>query len=630
MSYSYIYQLQDADYASLSSKDFRVGVVDVDDTGMTAQNVYDLQFQGKTLFSYISIGEAEDYRDYWANGNWGSNPPSFLLGENPNWPGNYLVKFWDPAWKQIITDRIIDIVNKGYNGAYLDIVDAYQNAEVIAAYTGTNIRQEMENFVAELSAAAKAINPDFNIIPQNAVELLALEGSSNQPNTAYLNVIDGVGKEDTFYDDNTPTSWGPYDVALIEHAIDAGKFVLSVDYPTQAPKQQDYIEQALGEGYIPFVGTRELGSNIPNINQTIPSLISETKFDDMYSIRTIGDQNANDISGGAGHDILYGLDGNDTITGNNGNDTIYGWQGNDSANGGNGHDKIFADAGDDTVNGGNGNDNLYGWSGNDVLSGDIGNDFISGDEGTDTITGGDGNDTVYTWTGDDQIDAGTGNDYVFGDGGSDSVSGGDGNDILYGWEGADTINGGAGDDFIGGDQDGDILSGGTGNDTIYGGAGNDLISDSAGGNFLVGEDGNDTITGANDPANYLYGGAGNDSLTGGNSGDYIDGGSNADTILGGLAADYIVTGAGADIIKYSSLTESTFSVTDYIVDFDQTQDKFDLSGLGFNLLVAGAPTASNQIGFYYDSGNTIICNNAGFAVLLSGTVALTQADNFIF
>jgi cysteinyl-tRNA synthetase len=84
---------------------------------------------GKRLvFSYVSIGEAEDYRYYWQP-NWSTARPTWLDAENPNWPGNYKVRYWEPEWQQIIfgndTSYVKKIINSGFDGVYLDLVDAF-------------------------------------------------------------------------------------------------------------------------------------------------------------------------------------------------------------------------------------------------------------------------------------------------------------------------------------------------------------------------------------------------------------------------------------------------------------------------------------------------------------------------
>ncbi|MFC2138915.1 endo alpha-1,4 polygalactosaminidase [Bacteroidota bacterium] len=88
---------------------------------------------GKRLvISYMSIGEAEDYRYYWKN-SWKKGNPEFIYDENPNWEGNYKVKYWDKDWKDIIFgtgDSYLDkIIDKGFDGTYLDIIDAFEYFE---------------------------------------------------------------------------------------------------------------------------------------------------------------------------------------------------------------------------------------------------------------------------------------------------------------------------------------------------------------------------------------------------------------------------------------------------------------------------------------------------------------------
>jgi len=86
----------------------------------------------RMVIAYMSIGEAEDYRYYWQP-EWDSNPPSWLKGENPHWEGNYKVEYWDPLWQQIIfgTDSsyLDKILDAGFDGVYLDIIDAFEYFE---------------------------------------------------------------------------------------------------------------------------------------------------------------------------------------------------------------------------------------------------------------------------------------------------------------------------------------------------------------------------------------------------------------------------------------------------------------------------------------------------------------------
>lgn len=88
---------------------------------------------GKRLvICYMSIGEAEDYRFYWQS-DWHKKKPDWLEHENPNWAGNYKVRYWEQDWKNIIygneNSYLKKIVNAKFDGVYLDIIDAFDYFE---------------------------------------------------------------------------------------------------------------------------------------------------------------------------------------------------------------------------------------------------------------------------------------------------------------------------------------------------------------------------------------------------------------------------------------------------------------------------------------------------------------------
>ncbi len=86
----------------------------------------------RKLIAYISIGEAEDYRYYWKS-EWNNDAPVWLEAENQYWEGNYKVKYWENDWKKIIFGNnqsyIKKIIDAGFDGAYMDIIDAYDYFE---------------------------------------------------------------------------------------------------------------------------------------------------------------------------------------------------------------------------------------------------------------------------------------------------------------------------------------------------------------------------------------------------------------------------------------------------------------------------------------------------------------------
>ncbi|MEW6526430.1 MAG: endo alpha-1,4 polygalactosaminidase [Spirochaetota bacterium] len=87
----------------------------------------------RLVIAYMSVGEAEDYRYYWKS-EWNKNKPAFLEKENPDWKGNYKVRYWNAQWHQIIygggnNQNFIDsyigkIIHTSYDGVYMDVLDA--------------------------------------------------------------------------------------------------------------------------------------------------------------------------------------------------------------------------------------------------------------------------------------------------------------------------------------------------------------------------------------------------------------------------------------------------------------------------------------------------------------------------
>jgi len=86
----------------------------------------------RLVIAYLSIGEAEDYRYYWQS-DWDNKKPSWIDKENPNWEGNFKVRYWNEDWQNIIfgneTAYLDKILEANFDGVYLDIIDAFQYFE---------------------------------------------------------------------------------------------------------------------------------------------------------------------------------------------------------------------------------------------------------------------------------------------------------------------------------------------------------------------------------------------------------------------------------------------------------------------------------------------------------------------
>lgn len=171
----------------------------------------------RLLLAYIDIGEAEDYRDYWQD-EWiaptetTGGTPDFLITVDPDgWSGNYPVAYWRSEWQDLwlgSTGIISELAEMGFDGIYLDWVEAYDDESVreFATNDGINDPDEaMVEFIERLRAAGQAVTEDFLVIAQNAPYLIDYDIENNT--NRYENAIDAVSMEDTWYYGEGDVDW---------------------------------------------------------------------------------------------------------------------------------------------------------------------------------------------------------------------------------------------------------------------------------------------------------------------------------------------------------------------------------------------------------------------------------------
>ena len=181
---------------------------------------------GRKVIAYLSIGEAEDYRPYWRrewdankDGKPDTNAPAFLLAENPDWHGNYRVKYWNAEWQKLILAAVDRIMAAGFDGVYLDIVDGFETFEQdgkkytddrVNPETKQTYRRDMVDWVKAIAARARSSNASALVIPQNGSQLLA--------HADFLGTVDAIGIEDLFSDGNEfqPASHTKYVLKLLK------------------------------------------------------------------------------------------------------------------------------------------------------------------------------------------------------------------------------------------------------------------------------------------------------------------------------------------------------------------------------------------------------------------------------
>ena len=289
----YVLQPENVSLADLAASGFHWLVLEPSRDGsaaaeFTAAEIDLIRTQGpcrKTILAYLSIGEAEDYRDYWdpawvdANGDPipGVAPP-WLGPQNPDWPGNYKVRYWMSGWQALLfgtpagpdatpLDRIIDA---GYDGVYLDIVDAYEfwsdPNQGIPELTRMAARRRMIDLIEAIATYARQTRgrPDFLVFPQNAADIIRDDNYDLDADTdRYFAAISGIGQEDLYYNELTaqPAGETQYVLEQLREFVARGKTVLVTDYcidanqPTPAANNarvQDFTSRARAEGFVPY------------------------------------------------------------------------------------------------------------------------------------------------------------------------------------------------------------------------------------------------------------------------------------------------------------------------------------------------------------------------------------------
>lgn len=203
--------------------------------------------QNKLLIAYLSAGAAENYRPYWQSA-WRVGNPPWLLREDPDWPGNFDVAYWNADWQAIILKQLDQVIAAGFHGVYLDLIDAYERQP-----QRSSARAEMVAWVCRIAAYAKARDPEFLIIPQNAAELIRDKG--------FAACVDAAGQEETFvYAMNQPTEVQRQQQLLSDFKLwkAAKKPVLDIEYADQPSLQASAAAKARAAGLIPYIAGRSL------------------------------------------------------------------------------------------------------------------------------------------------------------------------------------------------------------------------------------------------------------------------------------------------------------------------------------------------------------------------------------
>lgn len=166
---------------------------------------------GRLVVAYVEVGEAERFRVYWGE-SWRPptkrvrGSPGFLLAPDPDgWKDDVSIAFWAPEWQALWLGEkglIRQIMAAGFDGVYLDWVEAYEEKQVAAEARrqGMDPVKAMVDFIEAIRREARGVNPHAAVIAQNAADLIDAD-------FRYASLVDGVGFEDTWFRGNADAPW---------------------------------------------------------------------------------------------------------------------------------------------------------------------------------------------------------------------------------------------------------------------------------------------------------------------------------------------------------------------------------------------------------------------------------------
>ena len=471
-------------------------------------------------------------------------------------------------------------------------------------------------------------------------------------------VLSGGGGDDSLY-----TSGG-------SEVLDGGAGRDNVNYPGNAKLIVDLR-----------TGTASDGSGE---GDTLISI--ENVFGGRGNDTLIGNDRANYLYGDDGDDRLIGAAGDDTLGGADGADVLRGGAGRDWAFYGDSVDKIVdlaagtgvgGDAEGDTlisienVTAGYGDDVVIGDEGSNELNGYYGSDRLAGGAGADTLDGGprslfhrdvDTADyltssagvvvdlTAGTASGGHaegdvlrRIEALRGSDF------QDVLTGKNGETILEGGKGDDSLTGAGGDDLLVGGAGADFLDGGRGFDTAsYRGSARGVVIDFGTGTVRGGEATGDLFNSieafsGSDGSDVLKGGDAKDRFNGGLGDDRLTGRGGNDVLRGEEGRDTLDGGGGGDRFVFRTVSESTPTATDTVVDFTHGEgDRLIVHGIDANvgsssndfvfIDTEAFSGAAGELRYEADGGFTLVQGDvdgdgsADFEIELTGNIALRAGD----
>lgn len=238
-----LYHLQNIRPSDFEGRMWSIAILEPSETGPELLGAA-LRSSGLVL-AYINAGYAEEWRSYWPR----LESEGVVHGPS-GYPGEYLVEVWSPEWRRTIVSMAVSMVEKGYQGVYLDNIDAVEELEGQPWAQGVNASEAMIRLVCLVRQALQEHGGAALYINIGGATWLLRDQE-------LLGCIDGVLREElwTAWASNGTVPQDPSEtaraIADLDYALSHGKTVIVVDPAESKPQAERFCEKAHRHGYIP-------------------------------------------------------------------------------------------------------------------------------------------------------------------------------------------------------------------------------------------------------------------------------------------------------------------------------------------------------------------------------------------
>lgn len=188
----------------------------------------------RKILAMLSITEVDPGREYFEDVVGGAAP--LVVGPSRTAPGAMRVRWWDPAWQELVLSTVDAVLARGFDGVVLGGVDAFAEGELkgdtfrpgaINPATKRSYRADMAAWVKRVGDYGRTGGQgSFLVFAQGGVELLGQPG--------YGDTLDGIVAEGLFSENGARAAW--VEQYLDPFAVSGGTLVVVENQQDEAAR----------------------------------------------------------------------------------------------------------------------------------------------------------------------------------------------------------------------------------------------------------------------------------------------------------------------------------------------------------------------------------------------------------